>query len=75
MEQEKELLLGRKIAESNQEMIEKVTSIKKIDAGFRNTVLEVNEKFILKICTNPVLENFMQTEANFYQTHQGKTFL
>ncbi len=46
--------------------------INKINVGFTNTIYNVNDSFIIKICTNHQNEENFQKEINFYHSnHQN----
>lgn len=54
--------------------LEKVDSYYRINAGFNNMVFSINEKYILKICTNPNRESKFFNEIKFY-TENNYSFI
>ena len=41
--------------------------VEKINVGFTNTIYNINDSFIVKICTNSNNENEFQKEINCYK--------
>jgi aminoglycoside phosphotransferase (APT) family kinase protein len=52
--------------------LDSVTNIQKIPIGFVNKVYSINNKFILKICSDSFNEPFFEKEVFFYKKFQGK---
>lgn len=49
--------------------------VEKINVGFTNTVYNINDSFVVKICTNRNNENEFQKEIDFYKTNEGSSFI
>lgn len=61
---------AERIVEANRAIFGKCpNNITMIDAGFRNNVFDVDNKFIIKICGNAV-ESMFDVEANFYENNK-----
>lgn len=63
---EKRLLIGKQIVENNKNLIGNIVNIKEINSGFNNTLFNVNDKYVIKVCTNRELESEFKVEYNFY---------
>lgn len=50
-------------------------SITKINIGFSNTVYNINDTFIVKICTNPENEENFKNEINFYNSNLNNSLI
>ena len=46
--------------------LEKIDSYYRINTGFNNMVFSINDKYILKLCTNPNRESNFLNEIKFY---------
>lgn len=58
------------IVELNKDIFkEKNSMITEIEAGFNNDLFNVNNRFIIKVCSNADLENKFIKEIEFYQRH------
>ena len=68
---EKRLELARKIVKANQNIFGDVKKLKEVNAGFNNSIFNVNNTFIIKVCTNTEKERQFDTEANFYNSNQN----
>ena len=69
------LELGREIANKNLDFFKEIKSIKEINAGFNNTLFNINDKYIIKVCTNKELENTFKVEYNFYESNKNNKFI
>lgn len=49
--------------------------VEKINVGFTNTVYNINDSFVVKICTNRNNENKFQKEINFYKINEENSFI
>ena len=49
--------------------------VEKINVGFTNTIYNINDSFIVKICTNSNNENEFQKEINFYKTNEENSLI
>ena len=58
-----------KIVEKNKSLFSNNPSIKKIDVGFTNTIYNVDDKYIIKICSNYDNEEKFKKEINFYNSN------
>ena len=63
----KRLSVAKMIAEENAAIVGKISCIREIHAGFNNSIFEVNQTHIFKICTDIKKEDTFDTEANFYR--------
>ena len=68
---EKRLELARKIAKANQDIFGDIKKLKEVNAGFNNSIFNVNDIFIIKVCTNTAKEKQFNTESNFYKSNQN----
>lgn len=62
----KRLEIAKKIVDSNKEIFGEKTDIKEINAGFNNSIFDVNNKYVIKICDNVEKENQFKIESNYY---------
>ena len=69
------LELGREIANKNLNFFKEIKSIKEINAGFNNTLFNINDKYIIKVCTNKELESTFKVEYNFYESNKNNKFI
>lgn len=49
--------------------------VEKINVGFTNTIYNINDCFIVKICTNSDNENKFQKEIDFYKTNEENNLI
>ncbi len=68
---EKRLELARKIAKTNQDIFGDIKKLEEVNAGFNNSIFNVNDIFIIKVCTNTAKEKQFNTESNFYKSNQN----
>lgn len=68
---EKRLELARKIAKANQDIFGDIKKLEEVNAGFNNSIFNVNDIFIIKVCTNTAKEKQFDTESNFYKSNQN----
>ena len=68
---EKKLELARKIAKANQDIFGDIKKLEEVNAGFNNSIFNVNDTFIIKVCTNIEKEKQFDTESNFYKSNQN----
>ena len=68
---EKRLELARKIAKANQDIFGDIKKLEEVNAGFNNSIFNVNDTFIIKVCTNIEKEKQFDTESNFYKSNQN----
>lgn len=59
-----------KIIEQNSSLFGVNPRIKKINVGFTNTIYNINDAFIIKICTNNSNEQSFEREINFYKVNE-----
>ena len=64
------LELGKMIASKNMDLFKKIDSVDEINAGFNNTLFDINGKYVIKVCTNPEQENKFVIEHNFYLSNE-----
>ena len=62
---------ARKIAKANQDIFGDIKKLEEINAGFNNCIFNVNDTFIIKVCTNIEKEKQFDTESNFYKSNQN----
>lgn len=67
---EKRLKLAKTIAKFNNDIIGNIENIEEINAGFNNSIFSINNKYIIKVCSNEDKENLFDIEANFYNSNQ-----
>lgn len=60
------LELGKKIVCENLNLFKNIKELNEINSGFNNTLFSVNNKFVIKVCTNYEEENKFDNEYNFY---------
>ena len=58
-----------KIIEQNKEIFGEHVKLKKVNVGFTNTIYIVNDKYVVKICTNYNNEKSFEKEINFYKSN------
>lgn len=58
------------IINKNKKVFGEILDIKKINVGFTNTIYSVNNKFIVKICTDKNNEQNFKKEIEFYKVNQ-----
>jgi len=59
-----------KIVEKNRKIFGDSPTIEKINVGFTNTIYNVNDSFIVKVCTDISNENNFQKEIDFYKANK-----
>ena len=69
------LELGKLITSKNLDLFKEIKSIKEINAGFNNTLFDVNDKYVIKVCTNKELEDTFEKEYNFYKSNQNNKYI
>lgn len=67
---EKRLELANKIAKANQDIFGNISKIEEVNAGFNNSIFNINDKYIIKVCDNIEKEKLFDTEANFYNSNK-----
>lgn len=67
---EKRLELANKIAKANQDIFGNISKIEEVNAGFNNSIFDVDDTFIIKVCDNIEKEKLFDTEANFYNSNK-----
>lgn len=68
---EQRLKLARTIAQVNRDIFGDIESIEEINAGFNNSIFNINGKYIIKVCGDPKKEKLFDIEANFYNSNQN----
>ena len=63
------------IIEKNKNLFGDNLSLKKINVGFTNTVYNINDSFIVKICSNINNENEFKKEIDFYKANENNTLI
>ena len=64
-----------KIMEKNKELFGINSSLEKINVGFTNTIYNVNDSFIVKICTDIDNESKFQSEMDFYKANETNSLI
>ena len=64
-----------KIMEKNKELFGINSSLEKINVGFTNTIYNVNDSFIVKICTDIDNESKFQSEIDFYKANETNSLI
>ena len=59
------------IINSNTKLFGNNSKVEKINVGFTNTVYCINDKYIVKICTNNSNEKNFINEINFYKRNES----
>lgn len=67
---EQRLELARRIANANRDIFGDIESIEEINAGFNNSIFNINDKYIIKVCGDADKEKLFDIEANFYNSNQ-----
>lgn len=67
---EQRLGLARTIAHANRDIFGDIESIEEINAGFNNSIFNINGKYIIKVCGDTDKEKLFDIEANFYNSNQ-----
>lgn len=65
------LEIGTIIANTNKDILGNIETINEINSGFNNTIFNVNNKYIIKVCENKSLENLFDVENNFYNENNN----
>ena len=63
------------IVSNNENIFGKNPQIKKINVGFTNTIYEINDLFIVKICSNVNNEENFKKEIDFYNKNKDNTLI
>lgn len=58
------------IVQQNKSLLGVNPQVNRINVGFTNTIYNVNDKFIIKICTNESNEKKFKNEINFYNSNK-----
>ncbi|MBR2841146.1 MAG: phosphotransferase [Bacilli bacterium] len=64
-----------KIIEKNKELFGVNSSLERINVGFTNTIYNVNDSFIVKICTDIDNESKFQSEIDFYKANETNSLI
>ena len=64
-----------KIIQKNTSLFGDNPKIQKINVGFTNTIYNVNDSYIIKICTNPNNESEFQKEIDFYNSNKDNELI
>lgn len=64
-----------KIIDMNKDIFGNVFSVKKINVGFTNTIYDVNDKFIIKICSDINNEDEFKREIEFYNANKNNDLI
>lgn len=64
------LKLGKSIASKNISLFGNIDVVEEINSGFNNTLFNINDKYVIKVCTNKELENTFKNEKDFYLSNK-----
>lgn len=64
-----------KIIELNSDIFGNIINVNKINVGFTNTIYDVNNKYIIKICTNLNNEECFKREIEFYNANNDNDLI
>lgn len=64
-----------KIVEQNKTLFGDNPSVEKINVGFTNTIYNLNDSFIVKICTDNINESKFQREIDFYKANETNNLI
>lgn len=67
---EQRLELAKTIVRANRELFGDIESIEEINAGFNNSIFNINGKYIIKVCGDMEKEKLFDIEANFYNSNK-----
>ena len=65
----------KKIIDDNAGIFKGVKSVSKINAGFTNSVYSVDDKYIIKICSNKENDVNFKNEIDFYRNNDGNRYI
>ncbi len=72
----KRLDIAKTIVDNNMDLFgNNEHNIYEINAGFNNDIFSVDEKFIIKICTNDKLEDTFEKEYKYYSVNKDSKYL
>ena len=64
-----------RIIDQNKELFGDIDSVEKINVGFTNTIYIVNDKYVVKICSNIDNENSFKKEIEFYKANKDNDLI
>ncbi len=64
-----------KIVSAHTNLFRDNTNIEKINVGFTNTIFTINDKYIIKVCSNLNNENKFVKEINFYNSNKNNKLI
>ncbi len=64
-----------KIISKNKQLLKDITSINKVNVGFTNTIYILNNKYVIKICTDIKNEPKFKKEIDFYNKNQNNNLI
>ena len=64
-----------KIIEQNKDLFGDINSVEKINVGFTNTIYIVNDKYVVKICSNLDNEKSFKKEIDFYNANKDNNLI
>lgn len=68
---EERLLLANTLVSVNKDIFGEVKNISEINAGFNNSIFDIDDKYIIKVCGNDKEENLFDVENNFYVSNSN----
>lgn len=67
--------LIRKILENNRDLFKDISKVIKINVGFTNTIYNINDEYILKLCTDVTNEDNFKKEITFYLNNKDNDLI
>ncbi len=65
----------KKIVHQNKSLLGNNPQVSKINIGFTNTLYNVDDKYIIKVCTDETNEDKFKKEINFYNSNKDNTLI
>lgn len=66
---------AKKIVAANPSIFGDYSEISEINAGFNNSIFNVDNKYVIKICSDINKEDLFDVEANYYQEHDNSKII
>lgn len=67
---ESRLNLAKSIVDANRDLFGDEAKVREINAGFNNSIFDVDGKYVIKVCGNSDKENLFDIEVNYYQANE-----
>lgn len=72
---EERLDLAQKIVDHNKDIFGDYSQVSEINAGFNNSIFNVDNRYVIKVCGNIDKEDLFDTEYKFYQENQDSEII